>query len=136
MKQFMGPNTMSRVNCANMLQLISEFGQLTRRQLEAATGLSWGGVTNMVNRLISAGLVVERKSAAGSAGRTPGVLEINGEDYFTLGVDINDTGLSACVLNLKGETQAEFEAPADFNSLNKVGNHSSIPIKEVNGKFY
>lgn len=121
MKQFMGQNTMSRVNCVNMLELIREFGQLTRRQLEAATGLSWGGVTNMVNRLISAGYVVERKSAAGSAcGRTPGILEINGDDHFTLGVDVNDTGLSACVLNLKGQMLAEFSAPADFTEPNAL----------------
>lgn len=121
MKQFMGQNAMSRVNCANMLELIREFGQLTRRQLEAATGLSWGGVTNMVNRLISAGYVVERKSTAGTAaGRTPGILEINGDDHFTLGVDVNDTGLSACVLNLKGEVLAEFSEAADFSCPNAL----------------
>ena len=117
MKRFFVQNTMSRSNCANMLELIREFGQLTRRQLEAATGLSWGGVTNMVNRLIGAGYVVEYKNASGTAcGRVPGLLEVNGDDHFTLGIDVNDTGLSACVLNLKGEKQAEYAREADFSS--------------------
>lgn len=117
MKQFMVKNAMSRVNCANMLELIHEFGQLTRRQLEAATGLSWGGVTNMVNRLISAGYIVESKNSTGTAcGRAPGLLEINGKDHFTLGIDVNDTGLSACIMNLKDEILAEFAQPADFSS--------------------
>lgn len=112
---------MCRVNCANMLDMIRISGQLTRRQLQEATGLSWGGVTNMVNRLISAGYVVERKSiCAAASGRTPCILEINGDNHFTLGVDVNDTGLSACVLNLKGEVQAEFSASADYASPNAL----------------
>ena len=116
MKQFVGQNTMRRVNCANMLELIRTCGPMTRRQIEAATGLSWGGVTNVVNRLISAGYVVERKASPGaSGGRTPGALEVNGGDYWTLGLDVNDTGLSACLLNLKGEMIAEFAAQADFS---------------------
>lgn len=121
MKQFVGQNTMRRVNCANMLELIRSCGPLTRRQIEAATGLSWGGVTNVVNRLIGAGYIIERKSdSSGASGRTPSVLELNGEDHFALGVDVNDTGLSACVVNLKGDVLTECAAPADFSAPDAV----------------
>ena len=136
MRQFLVQNTMSRANCANMLELIREFGQLTRRQLEAATGLSWGGVTNMVNRLIGAGYVVEYKNASGTAcGRVPGLLEINGEDHFTLGIDVNETGLSACVLNLKNEKQAEFALDADFSSPDALRERIYALIETALGAF-
>lgn len=117
MKGFLGSDGLSRSNCANVLQLVRQCGRLTRRQIESATGLSWGGVTNMVNRLIEAGYLVERKEPGGHAsGRTPGVLEVNGGDHFMLGVDVNDTGLSACAVNLRGETVFERTAKADFSS--------------------
>lgn len=136
MKQFLVQNTMSRANCANMLELIREFGQLTRRQLEAATGLSWGGVTNMVNRLIGAGYVVESKNASGTtSGRVPGLLEINGDDHFTLGIDVNDTGLSACVLNLRDEKKAEFALEADFSSPEALRERICALIQMALDKF-
>ncbi|MEA4888968.1 MAG: ROK family transcriptional regulator [Clostridiaceae bacterium] len=122
-KTFIGQNEMCRDNCITVLEMVQRFGRLTRRQLEAELGMSWGGVTNVVNRLLSAGYLCERKEEKnGSTGRTPGVLEINGQDNFILGADVNDTGLSACMMNLKGEIISEHHAKADFTGKDALLN--------------
>lgn len=65
---------------------------------------------------MQAGYIIERKSDARGCGRTPGVLEINAADNYVLGMDVNDTGLTACVMDLRGETLSRHSAPADFSS--------------------
>lgn len=117
MKRIMGQDDISRINCTSVLNLIRKHKGMTRRQLETATGLSWGGVSNTVSRLTGAGYLTERKeSGSGGSGRTPVILEICGDDNLTLGIDVNDTGLTACVMNLKNEILGEFAAPADYSS--------------------
>ncbi len=73
-------------------------------------------MTNTVNRLMQAGYIMERKSDAHGCGRTPGILELNAADNYVLGVDVNDAGLTACVMNLRGEALSEHAASADFPS--------------------
>jgi len=113
----MGQDDICRANCTNVLKLIRKRGGMTRRQLEAETGLSWGGVSNTVSRLITAGYLTEKKDVSGAgSGRTPGILEIRSDDLLALGLDVNNTGLTACVINLSGEVLNEFSAEADFSS--------------------
>lgn len=116
MPRFISPEEMTQGNCASALAIVRRMGRVTRRQLQEVTSLSWGGVTNTVNRLTAAGYIAEHKEKSAAQGRTPGVIEINGENNFVLGADVNETGLSACVMNLKNEILAEYAADADLSS--------------------
>lgn len=132
MKQIKGQDDLSRANSSLALDLIRISGGLTRRQLEAATGLSWGGVTNTVNRLMSAGYIIERKDTESTgSGRTPCVLEINGDDNLVLGVDVNDTGLTACIMGMNSKVHCEYSGKTDFSSPDALIRCLTAFVEEV-----
>lgn len=106
MKKYLNQQDMKDRNSTNVFRLIRQRGPLTRRQIEAETGLSWGAVSNVTAKLIEAGYIRECKEAEGSAGavgRTPIGLEADGERHFVIGVDVNRSGFHALMTNLRGE---------------------------------
>lgn len=122
MARLLGQEDLCHANCVRTLEMVRQMKRATRRQLEAMTGFSWGGITNVVNRLINASYLCEHKeeNESRASGRTPGILEINGEKHFVLGLDINNTGLNGCVMNLRGEEICAYSAPADFSSADAL----------------
>lgn len=103
-------------NYTNVFRLIRKKGPLTRRQIEAETGLSWGAVSNVTARLIELGYVHECRDVEGgapsSAGRTPIYLKADGEKHFVIGMDVNGSGFRAVMMNLRGEAVATVCRPA------------------------
>lgn len=109
MKKYIDLEDMVNLNCSNILSIIQKNKEISRKEITGISGLSWGGMTKIVNRLLENGYISEKKSdTAGSAGRTPGLLTINTDKNFVMGMDINKTGLSAIVMNLAGETLGSF----------------------------
>lgn len=110
MKQYIGLEEMSNGNCASVLDVIRNCGALSRRQISDITGLSWGGMTKIVNRLTEHEYIIEEESGNGTgAGRAPGLLKINPAKYYVIGMDINRAGFSAYVMNLCGEKIRAYE---------------------------
>ena len=123
-KKYIGLEDMSHVNCSNVLQVIRNHGEVSRKQIVDITGLSWGGMTKIVNRLFENEYIVEEKSKnlAGS-GRIPNVIRMNQEKHFVLGVDINKTGLRAYVTDLSGDLKQEYFVSNVFeNKKQLLGN--------------
>lgn len=109
MKKYMGLEDMSQVNCSSVLRVIQDFGEVSRKQISEITGLSWGGMTKIVNKLFEHGYIVEEKNTApGGTGRIPGMLSICQDKHFVAGVDINKTGLSAYVTDLSGRLKQKY----------------------------
>ena len=81
-------------NYTNVLRLIRKSGPLTRRQIEAETGLSWGAVSNVTAHLIELGYIRECKEPLGAvppgvgAGRIPIYLEADRETHFVIGMEM------------------------------------------------
>lgn len=101
---------MSNGNCASVLSVIRNCGALSRKQISDITGLSWGGMTKIVNRLTEHGYIIEEKlENATGAGRTPGLLRVNDKEYYVIGLDINRAGFGAYVMNLCGEIIEAYE---------------------------
>ena len=118
MKKYMGLDDMSKVNCSNVLSVIREEKEVSRRVISDITGLSWGGMTKIVNKLFEKGYIEEiRKSSGAGAGRIPGVITICKEKNVVIGLDINREGLRACVLNLAGDVIKEYSK--DINATSK-----------------
>lgn len=110
MKQYIGLEEMSNGNCASVLSVIRNCGVLSRKQISDITGLSWGGMTKIVNRLTEHGYIIEEKlENTSGAGRTPGVLKVNDKKYYVIGLDINRAGFGAYVMNLCGELISSYE---------------------------
>lgn len=115
MKTAINQDEVRRANDARVMQELMK-GPLTRRELQAATGLSWGGITNTVNRLTQAGFISEKRSGSRGCGRKPALAAICEDNNYIIGIDVNHTGLTGCVTALNGSIISEYSAEADFSS--------------------
>ena len=61
MKKYIGLEDMSKVNCSNVLNVIREAKEISRKEISEITGLSWGGMTKIVNKLFEKGYIEEEK---------------------------------------------------------------------------
>ncbi len=114
MKKYIDLEDMASVNCATVLNSIQESDAVSRREITVRTGLSWGGMTKIVNKLLEKGYIKEEKpDKSSSGGRIAGVLRVNTEKNFVMGLDINKTGLRAVVMNLRGDVLQNYRAAAN-----------------------
>lgn len=115
MKKYIALEDMGQANCVSVLKVIQTHGGISRKQISDLTGLSWGGMTKIVNKLLEHGYIVEEKSGTpGGYGRTPGLLSLNCKKHFAAGADINKTGLSASVTDLLGGIRRQYFAENIF----------------------
>ena len=121
MKNFINQKDMRLSNMIDVLTLVRDSGRITRRGIAAVTGMSWGAVSTITAQLIEEKYLIEYKDEADrtpekGAGRTPSYLEINPDEHFAIGLDINSSGLSAVLTNLKDDVINRWSAEADFSS--------------------
>lgn len=121
MKKYIGLEEMSNVNCSSVLNVIRNCGEVSRRQITDITGLSWGGMTKIVNKLFEHGYIEEAKSEKVSGvKRTPNVIRVCRDKYFVIGLDINRVGFFAHVVNLAGEIVKEYMEERSFNNSEEL----------------
>jgi len=100
-------------NLSRILACLREEGAITRKELARRTSLSWGCVSESLTDLIGRGLVVESKEQEHQGmGRVPLRLTLS-DRFFFLGVDVNEIGLRACIINLSGKPCAFFDRPME-----------------------
>lgn len=95
---------MRNINTLTILNHLRTAGACTKRQIQGATGLSWGAVSNITAQLVENGLLVEAHPPSGSPGRSPVCLDFAPLRSLTAGVDINVNGLTAVLADLRCET--------------------------------
>ena len=139
MKKYMDLEDMSKVNCSSVLNVIREAKEVSRKEISDITGLSWGGMTKIVNKLFEKGYIEEGKSTVSTGvGRTPGVITICRDKNVVIGLDINREGLEGCVSNLAGEILQEYSAPINCGSkeelLQSIISFASHVVKGNNNK--
>ena len=116
MKESINQDVMKHLNAIKVFNYIREQGKATRKQVEAATVLSWGAVSNITARLLEKRYLVENKCEKGSgSGRIPSFLAVNDRQYYVLGVDINITRLTVELVNLKGESVRQWTGEPDYH---------------------
>lgn len=126
MKKYLGLDDISNANCSNVLHVIREAGVISRKGISDETGLSWAGMTKIVNKLFEKGFLEESKSKSVTtgAGRIPNMIRICRNKNIILGVDINREELRGCIINLAGEIQREYSSGIKYESqdelLNKI----------------
>ncbi len=108
----MGRNfELKRANTLEIFHALQKNSYLSRKELEALTGLSWGSVSAICNDLMKKGVVLAEKELS-TTGRPPERLTISTENKLALGIDINSVGLCFNVVNLAGMTVfSEFVTP-------------------------
>lgn len=121
MKKYIGLDDMSSVNCSNVLHVIRNAKGISRRQISDITGLSWGGMTKIVNKLFEHGYIEEEKEEnTAGVGRTPGLLHVTRSKNLVLGLDLNREGFEGCVMNLGGEMLRTFREKINFQSKEEL----------------
>lgn len=121
MKKYIGLEDMSHVNCSSVLHIIRSHGEISRKQIAELTGLSWGGMTKIVNKLFEKEYITEEKdSAFTGSGRIPKIIRINEKKHFVVGTDINRSGLRACVTDLSGNKKQEYFEENCYKNKNEL----------------
>lgn len=121
MKKYIGLEEMSNVNCSSVLNVIRNCGIVSRKQISDITGLSWGGMTKIVNKLFAHGYIVEEKDEnASGAGRIPSLIRINEKENVVIGLDLNREGFEAYVMNLCGDVLKEYSEDISYEGKEKL----------------
>lgn len=104
-----------QINKAGVLNLIRKSSDgVSRAEIAQLLGVSRATVSTIVDRLIQAGLVVERGAGLSRGGRRPIVLQINPEAGRVLGVDIGASHVMAVVADLCGRILHEAGTSIDI----------------------
>ena len=122
MKRYLCLEDMSNVNCANVLSIIREAGIISRKEICSKSGLSWAGMTKIVNKLFEKGFLEETKSTivSSGAGRIPNLIKICEDRNVVLGIDINREGFSANIMNLAGNILKEYETEVEYSNKEQL----------------
>ena len=105
------PRLLRSINDRSALELLLEHGPLTRTRIGALTGLSKPTASQLVDRLLTADLIVPAGTAAGGPGPSAQLYAVNPAAGHAGGVDVTHTRVTAAVCDLTGEVIGEFEVP-------------------------
>ena len=79
----------------------------SRQELSQLTGLSLASASNVVRELLDEGILVEAGSADSDGGRRRGLLEMNPEYGYVIGVDIGETRVEVELFDLSMTVRAK-----------------------------
>jgi predicted NBD/HSP70 family sugar kinase len=86
---------------------------LCRQELGEATGLSSASVSNVVRDLIAEGIVVEAGSVESEGGRPRGLLRVNPDYGYVIGVDVGETRVRVELFDLTLAERAKTDYSLD-----------------------
>ncbi len=75
---------------------------ISRVDLSRSTGLSKGGITQIINELLNLGLITETRSPMGNPGRVPYLLELSTRECFLIAVDLGRNEGVVSLVDLRG----------------------------------
>ncbi|WP_171821941.1 ROK family transcriptional regulator [Microbacterium sp. CGR1] len=87
---------------ALIVDLIRSAGPISRTELTQATGLTQPSVSNIVRRLIEAGLVRESGRAASQGGKPRTLLEINASAKYGIGIQLGFESITLVATDVRG----------------------------------
>ena len=108
------PRLLREINDRTALGLLLEHGSMTRPQLVAATGMSKPTASEVLNRLVAAGLVTQTGTVSGGRGPSAQLYAVDPAAGFVVGVDVTPTGVVAAVVDVTGRTVATASSSVDM----------------------
>ncbi len=93
------------MNLSIIIKLMIKMGVCSRADLAKHTGLRQSTMTNIINTLISSGLVIETGNMVGNKGRRSIGIKLNDEMYKVIAVRITRTGYMVGRFRLNGEEE-------------------------------
>ncbi len=96
-----------------VLATIYDDGPVSRAEVARRTGLTRTTVSDVVDRLIRAGLAREVGRGPSTGGKAPILLQVPDDARLLVGVDLGDAVFRAATVNLRGEILHRIEVPSD-----------------------
>ncbi len=124
-------NSMRNANALSILRYLQNNGVSTRREIQAATGLSWAAVSTITAELLSQGILVEKTSTERASGRAPTLLDFDTSIHMSIGAEINMEGLTVVLLDIRGNVVDAQEEPMIEAEKNSALNQITRMIEEV-----
>ena len=106
-----------RSNRSRALWELFMTGPLTRQELGQAAGVSPATVSNLVGDLVDQGLVIEVGVEDSNGGRPRGVLQVNPDYGFVIGVDVGETAFLVELFDLGMQVRASHRSTTDLARL-------------------
>jgi len=128
------PELMRQINQALILNLLRDYGLLSRAQVSRKLKISKATVSRVVNELIESGIitVVGEGDAKETGGRRPVMLSINSSGKYVLGIDLGTTNTVIGIANLKGEIINKVRVPTNRNhSLETIVTQVTDLVEEI-----
>lgn len=144
-KQITDHEAMKRNNQLTILRAIRTLGPVSRVGLQRETTLSWGTITTSIKELMEKDIIREIGSVSTGVGRRPVELDMNTADNFAVGVRLGSSYISAVILDVKGNTVADYREFVDaqasketlveqlFGSVSKILSRAGLELKRVSG---
>lgn len=92
---------MRNANTRAILNYIRIYGASTRREIQAATGLSWGAVSTITAELLAQEQLIETRKTTPVSGRVPSLLDFNLSKNLSIGVEINIEGITIVLVDVR-----------------------------------
>ncbi len=108
-----GPESADLFNIHAMFSRVGQGGGISRALLARGLGLSRTTASNIVTRLLEAGLVAERETAIRGRGRPGITLDLATDRWFAVGAEYHSRHWAFVTTNLKGEIIRVGTAPVE-----------------------
>jgi predicted NBD/HSP70 family sugar kinase len=100
-----------KMNSATIMQIVNEYGPISKIEISRMTGLNPATVTNLVKSLIEDNFLKTIGEDKSSGGRKPTLLALNDEHYFAIGATLCDNEVLFSAINLRGDLIAKLTLP-------------------------
>ncbi len=124
-------NFMRNANALSILEYLRSNGMCTRREIQSATGLSWAAVSTISADLLSHEILIEKPPVSRVSGRSPNLLDFNPRKNMSIGAEINAEGLTAVLLDIRGNVLDAQEALLEQPERNATLNQLTLMIEEL-----
>lgn len=117
------PKTNSELKNNNIKRVffaIQSSAPIQRKALQERVGLSWGNISLNIATLINLGLVIETAGDGTFVGRKPQTLDINTNDHYLIGLDIQVSVMRAVIVDMKGRVFYQYIRSLAFTDRSSV----------------
>lgn len=84
-------------------------GPVSKRELQAITGFSWGNISSIITLLMNEKYIIVSGKQETYVGRKPEEFDINTNDNYIIGIDFNSEGALVLLCDLKGRVTKEYK---------------------------
>ncbi|MEI7844838.1 MAG: ROK family transcriptional regulator [Chloroflexota bacterium] len=102
---------------AEIIRALRRQGKISRTEISNITGWSKGKTSQEIRSLVEKGYLVEVGEGASQGGRRPGLLRINDQLGYLVGIDIGATSIDTVMADVGGKVLHRRSTPADVRQL-------------------